>query len=388
VTRGVSRSGCGRMSILRVTANSMTSRKKGAVVCLKQDGRDEDLTGHCDFLLPSLIIGTGEIMANYAIMRIEKRKLGAVGRICKHNERLKTEYKSNPDIDPERSHLNYHLVTPKDNYRKEVLDRITHAGARMRKDSVAMQDCFIGATPEWIRAKPPEEQREYFEHAVRFFENHFGKENIISAVVHMDEATPHMHLCFVPLTRDGRLSSKELIGGPKGLTKLQDQFYVYMQNKYLDITRGIPARISKRTHIPVYMYKNAGMLYDHYEEILKAINDIGVFNSGKKKEEAIALLGRYAPEMAKLKDQLKVTDEHISYLERTLSDESENLRFYRSDNYEKELTIKEQNQKLYELNQKQKQLEKLVSRIPPDYLEQIRKNELKARKERSRGWDR
>ena len=128
------------------------------------------------------------------------------------------------------------------------------------------------------------------------------------------------------------------------------------------------------------------MLYDHYEEILKAINDIGVFNSGKKKEEAVALLGRYAPEMAKLKDQLKVTDEHISYLERTLSDESENLRFYRSDNYEKELTIKEQNQKLYELNQKQKQLEKLVSRIPPDFLEQIRKNELKARKERSRGW--
>ena len=258
----------------------------------------------------------------------------------------------------------------------------------MRKDSVVMQDCFIGATPEWIRAKPPEEQREYFEHAVRFFENHFGKENIISAVVHMDEATPHMHLCFVPLTRDGRLSSKELIGGPKGLTKLQDQFYVYMQNKYLDITRGIPARISKRTHIPVYMYKNAGMLYDHYEEILKAINDIGVFNSGKKKEEAIALLGRYAPEMAKLKDQLKVTDERIDYLERTLSDESESLRFYRSDNYEKELTIKEQNRKLYELNQKQKELEKLVSLIPPDFLEQIRLQELKARKEREKRCER
>ena len=83
-------------------------------------------------------------MANYAIMRIEKRKLGAVGRICKHNERLKTEYKSNPDIDPARSHLNYHLMTPKDSYRKEVLDRITHAGARMRKDSVVMQDSTVG----------------------------------------------------------------------------------------------------------------------------------------------------------------------------------------------------------------------------------------------------
>lgn len=48
-------------------------------------------------------------MANYAIMRIEKRKLGAVGRICNHHERLKAEYKSNPDIDPSRTHLNYHI---------------------------------------------------------------------------------------------------------------------------------------------------------------------------------------------------------------------------------------------------------------------------------------
>ena len=51
-------------------------------------------------------------MANYAIMRIEKRKLGAVGRICNHHERLKAEYKSNPDIDPSRTHLNYHIVEP------------------------------------------------------------------------------------------------------------------------------------------------------------------------------------------------------------------------------------------------------------------------------------
>ena len=328
------------------------------------------------------------IMANYAIMRIEKRKLGAVGRICRHNERLKTEYKSNPDIDPERTKDNYHIIGPCRNYRKAVLDKIESAGARMRKDSVVLQDCFIGATPEWIRSKPPEEQRQYFEHAVRFFEQKFGKQNIISAVVHMDEATPHMHLCFVPLTKDGRLSSKELIGGPKGLSVLQDQFYVHMHNKYLDLTRGIPSRISKRTHIPVYMFKNAGMLYDHYEEILKAINDIGVFNSGKKKEEAVALLGRYAPEMAKLKDQLKTTDDHIKYLETTLSDESERVRYYRSDNYEKELTIKEQNQKLYELNEKQKQLEKLVSKIPPDLLEQIRIREIEDRKRRRKGWER
>ena len=63
-------------------------------------------------------------MANYAIMRIEKRKLGSVGRIGDHHERLKAEYKSNPDIDPSRTHQNYHIVEPPSKYRKAVLDRI------------------------------------------------------------------------------------------------------------------------------------------------------------------------------------------------------------------------------------------------------------------------
>lgn len=80
-------------------------------------------------------------MANYAIMRIEKRKLGAVGRICNHHERLKAEYKSNPDIDPSRTHLNYHIVEPTAKYRKAVLDRIEEVGAiadfpRTMKDRV------------------------------------------------------------------------------------------------------------------------------------------------------------------------------------------------------------------------------------------------------------
>ena len=68
-------------------------------------------------------------MANYAIMRMEKRKLGSVGRICSHHERLKAEYKSNPDIDASRTHLNYHIVEPAAKYRRAVLQRIEQAGA-------------------------------------------------------------------------------------------------------------------------------------------------------------------------------------------------------------------------------------------------------------------
>lgn len=292
-------------------------------------------------------------MPNYVIMRIEKRKLSSVGRICNHHERLKAEYKSNPDIDATRTHLNYHIVEPVAKYRKMVLDRIDEVGTKRRKDSVVMQDCFVGGTPDWLKAKSIEEQREYFNYAYRFFEDNIKKENIISAVVHLDEATPHMHLCFVPITDKGSLSSKTIIGGPKGLVKWQDKFYEYMHEKYPDITRGTPAKVSHRKHIPPFMFKVAGELYDHYGEICNAINDIGLLNNTKKKDAAITLLGRYAPEMAQLKVQLQSTDKHIAYLERELHSERSNNSNYRDMNYEKEQELQEANYKIYELNQKQ-----------------------------------
>lgn len=321
-------------------------------------------------------------MANYAIMRMEKRKLASVSRIGKHNEREKEKYKSNPDIDPERTHLNYHIIAPTTSYRNAVMERIAEVGAKRRKDSVVLQDCYIGASPDWIKEKPAEEQEAYFRHAEAFFEKKIGKENIISAVVHLDEGTPHMHLCFVPITKKGRLSSKDIIGGPTGLIKWQDEFYEHMAERYPDLTRGTPARITHRKHIPPYMFKNAAELYAHYEEIVSAINDIGLINSGKKKDAAIKLLGRYAPAMVKLQEQLKATDKQIKYLEGSVDIERQNTAYYKSENAEKEEIIWEKNQQLLELNRKQKELQKVISRIPPEILEQFTH-------ERNRGgWDR
>ena len=278
-------------------------------------------------------------MANYAIMRMEKRKLPSVGRICKHHERLKDEYKSNPDIDTKRVSMNYHIVEPKGSYRDMALAHIEQAGARRRKDSVVLQDCFVGGTPDWLKAKSYGEQREYFNHAYQFFERNFGKENIISAVVHMDEATPHMHLCFVPITDKGRLSSKDIIGGPQGLVRWQDRFYEHMSQRYPDLSRGLPQKQTHRKHVPPYMFKLTAELYNHYDEICHAINSIGAFNGGRKKAEAIALLGRYAPEMTLLKAQVASTDKQIASLEKELTHVTEGraMAWQANQNYKQEL---------------------------------------------------
>ena len=143
----------------------------------------------------------------YAILRFAKHKGGASKALSAHHERTKDSYASNPDIDLSRTAQNFHLVTPRWSYEQEIKHRIQTAGCRVRKDSVKFVDTLVTVSPEFAKAHEAE-MPEYFRRAFDFLKERVGEENIISAVVHMDEKTPHMHLCFVPLTADGRLSAK------------------------------------------------------------------------------------------------------------------------------------------------------------------------------------
>ena len=305
-------------------------------------------------------------MANYAILRIEKRKLVSVTSINNHHERLKEKYKSNEDIDPERTHLNYHLVKPEGKYRPKVLARIEEVGAKKRKDSVVMQDVLITASPDWIDAKSYEEQVEYFDHAFDFIADRYGRDNILSAVVHMDEAHPHMHLVFVPITPEGRLSSKTLMGGPKGMEKLQDDFHDHMVRKYPDLTRGISKKITKRRHISSQMYKKAATLYGHYDEIVSAIDDIGMIGNAKAKEEAKEKLARYAPELATVKTDLESTQKYIQTLENRLSCSDAVIEGKNAELNAKELALYEERSKVMQLEYQQKKLVGLLNKLPED----------------------
>lgn len=153
----------------------------------------------------------------YAIMRFDKRKGGPTSAIEKHHERKEERYASNTEVDTDRSHLNYHLIQPQHKYYAEIPFRIEHAQrenskCKVRKDSVKFIDTIFTATPEYLAHLPPEKVRRYFERALDFFKTEVGEANIFSAVVHMDEHNPHMHLCFVPLTKGNRLLAKEVLG--------------------------------------------------------------------------------------------------------------------------------------------------------------------------------
>ena len=192
----------------------------------------------------------------YAILRFAKKKAGAVAACERHNERKKEKYVSNPDIEMDRTADNYHIVKPKNfTYNKACKQLIKERGCKERENSIRMVETLITASPEFLAELSLQEQREYFTRAVNFMADKIGSRNIISAVVHMDERTPHMHLSFCPITEDGRLSAKEILGNQKKLSQWQTDFHECMVDRWPQLQRGESAMVTGRKHIPVYLYK-------------------------------------------------------------------------------------------------------------------------------------
>lgn len=241
----------------------------------------------------------------FAILRFAKYKGPEISNIEAHNERTKEKYASNPDVDTSRSHLNFHLITPERKYRAEAEKQIAEAGCRTRSDSVRVVEALVTASPEFFKGKKKGEIKAYFTEALDFIREHQDPKTIISAVVHMDEKTPHMHLSFVPLTADGRLSAKEIVGNKKKLTQWQDKFWEYMVLKYPDLERGDSASQTGRDHIPPRVFKEMTRLTKQKAKLEELLSGIGAFNAKSRATEISALLDKYIPAVEQMHSTLK-----------------------------------------------------------------------------------
>lgn len=241
----------------------------------------------------------------YAILRFAKYKGPEISRIEAHDERTKETYASNPDIDTSRSHLNYHLIEPRGHYRMEAEQQIFQAQCRTRTDSVRLVETLITGSPEFFKKKSPKEIREYFEHALEFLKWQLRPETIISAVVHMDEKTPHMHVSFVPLTKDNRLSAKDIIGNRKRLTQWQDDYWKHMVSKYPELERGQSASETGRDHIPPRIFKDMTRLTKQRHRIETELESITMFNGKAKAQVILQMLDKFIPGVEAMATELK-----------------------------------------------------------------------------------
>ena len=308
----------------------------------------------------------------YAILRFAKHKGGASKALSAHHERTKEVYASNPDIDLERTEKNVHLVTPRWSYEQEINHRIRMAGCRVRKDSVKFVDTLVTVSPEFAKAHEAE-MPEYFMRAFDFLKERVGEENIFSAVVHMDEKAPHMHLCFVPLTKDKRLSAKEILGNKKSMIRWQDDFYACMAERWPELERGTPAVETKRRHLTPQWFKTVTTMDKKMEQLESTLNGINVLNAGKKREEAVALLAQLLPEAESFQTEIQRMQNAVSHslsMQRNSAEENETLRG--------ELTAEryksaEQRAKLAMLEKRYKRAENLLKQLPKEMTELLKR---------------
>ena len=156
-----------------------------------------------------------------------------------------------------------------------------------------------------LKPKKRAEIREFFNEALEFIKQNQAPETIISAVVHLDEKSPHMHLCFVPLTEDKRLCAKEILGNKKKLTQWQDKYWEHMVKKYPDLERGESASETGRDHIPTRVFKQMARLNRQHDKLAELLSDMKFTNYKERSAQIAAFLERYIPDVAAMETQMK-----------------------------------------------------------------------------------
>lgn len=218
---------------------------------------------------------------SYAIVRNEKLIRAKAQGICVHNDR-KANNHSNREIDISRTHLNYYLKKNELNYVKEFekLKEKYNFKGQIRSNSIIMCEMIFTSDIDFFNKIGIEETKRYFEESYNFICNYknLGKENIISAVVHLDESTPHMHLVYIPIihTKDNngndinKVCCRDFWKGRDSYRKLQNSFYEYITSKGFELQRGLPVEETHRKHENIQEFKNL----TNFENTKQVLNSI------------------------------------------------------------------------------------------------------------------
>ena len=244
---------------------------------------------------------------SFAIIRNTKYKRENLKGIYRHNKRKNKNY-SNDNIDKEKTYLNYSLKSPKYRYDKEfdmMKERYKLKGQIKTVSNIACE-YIITSDKQFFEEIGEEETKRYFETAYNFVAEYknLGEQYIMSAKVHMDEETPHMHLIFLPVvhTQDkkgndiDKLACSEFWKEKDSYRRLQDAFYQYMTSHNFKLERGVPKEETGREHIDIKEYKEITN-FDKTKEKLQNmklelpdvpdIDDIRMARWSKKRDEKI-----------------------------------------------------------------------------------------------------
>lgn len=243
-------------------------------------------------------------MANY-----QKHTRTAVGHLTKHYERGKDERSEyikfgNQDIDPERTPLNYNLA-PEHDQVKFVRQRCSEVQCLNRKD-VNVMCSWVVTAPKGLDKS---EEQAFFKHTYDFLANRYGEKNVVSAYVHLDETTPHMHFAFVPVVID-KNKGIEKVSAKEKVTKTDLQSFHSDLEKYLEHHLGREVGIlnesTKEGNKSIAELKR-GSAREELQNIKQTIKDLEEKINGLQQARAL-----YRGELKSLQEDLSVAKDVVA----------------------------------------------------------------------------
>ena len=242
---------------------------------------------------------------SYAIIRNEKlTRVEAQGAYI-HNAR-RSKGHTNKDIDNGRTHLNFYCKKNEQTYIKEF-DRIKKEydlKGHIRSNSIILCEMMITSDNEFFDKIGLEETKRYFKESYKFVCNYknLGEKYVVSAVVHLDETTPHMHLIYIPVihTKDkedkeiDKICARDFWRGRDSYRDLQNEFHKYITSKGFGLERGLPVEETGAKHYKIEDLKKITN-FENTKKVLENvklelpeipnINDIKLIKLNKEKVE-------------------------------------------------------------------------------------------------------
>lgn len=243
---------------------------------------------------------------NYSGRQKEPHPIGENDKGIINN--IKNKNYSNENIDKEKSYLNYSLKSPQYSYEKEfdkIKEKYNLKGQIKTVSNIACE-YIITSDYDFFERIGEEETKRFFETAYKFVVEYknLGEQYILSAKVHRDEQTPHMHLIFLSVVHTidkkgnsiDKLACSEFWKAKDSYRQLQDAFYKYMVENEFNLQRGLPKEENNRQHYSVEEYKKITN-FKETKKVLKNmklelpdvpdITDININRLSKKRDEKI-----------------------------------------------------------------------------------------------------
>ena len=283
---------------------------------------------------------------SYAIIRNAKYKKENLAGLYKHNERKNTNY-SNKDINKNNSLKNYSIKQCNTTYSNaiKVLQKENNLQGRIIKTTNVACEFIITSDKEFFE-KIGEETKRYFQTAYNFVANYkgLGEKYILSAKVHLDESTPHMHLVFVPVIHKidkksgkqiDKIACSEYWKGKDSYRQLQDNFHKYIVERGFELERG---NTKGNTHIPIETLKQItnyeNIKYELTQEQIQPINTKNKDLIMQQNKELVKYANKLKIQLAKSYTAIERVEElqrrntYLKYENEELKKENRKLKNY------------------------------------------------------------